>query len=508
MKFMRRPDLPASTRITIAIEALNNKGDYGFITESAGTYKVSRTFIYSLVYTVEQSLDFQFHPEPLFKRQVFVEKLSLDEEILLRRLEGNSSVERISNMLNYNNISPSSVGYISQRLKYFGSRLSNTLELNSSEPMNLIWNNDELFAHTRPILVTIDPISLAILRVQLADNRDAVTWKNHFNQITLNNLYPISLCSDEGKGIVKASKETFKNVNLQLDIFHGMQELSKVINVTLQGSAYKAINHEYDRQRVVASAKTLEVRAQRSLSYDEAKKEASEAIELYDDAYYLFGEIRLNLEFIDEKGNIRPFESAKENILTAIELLKSLKHTKLLEAAYTFESKLDELLQYMHIAQQMHKHLSEKITDKELLSVLCLAWKYDHKIYQNPGKFQKKYLQDMRDFNLECAQILAQENYNDLKEYVFRCLDTINRASSLVETVNSLIRPYLNACKGQITQEMLNLIMFYHNYRRFNHGRRQGKAPIEILTGQELEKHWLDILIEKVENSEYTEPSS
>lgn len=111
----------------------------------------------------------------------------------------------------------------------------------------------------------------------------------------------------------------------------------------------------------------------------------------------------------------------------------------------------------------------------------------------------------MRDFHLEYAHVLAQENYNDLKEYVFRCLDNITRASSLVETVNSLIRPYLNTCKGQITQEMLNLIMFYHNYRRFNHGKRQGKAPIEILTGQELEKHWVDILIEKVENLEYTE---
>ena len=74
MKFMRRPDLTASTRITIALEALNNKGDYGSITELAGTYKVSRTFIYSLVHTVEQSLDLQFHPDSLLNKQVFVEK--------------------------------------------------------------------------------------------------------------------------------------------------------------------------------------------------------------------------------------------------------------------------------------------------------------------------------------------------------------------------------------------------------------------------------------------------
>ena len=502
MKYIRRPDLTISTRMAIALAALNNKGDYGFITHLANTYKVSRTFIYSLVHAVERALYLPFYADFLLKTQVAAEKQSLDNKILLYRLEGNSSLESISNMLNYNNLSPSSVGYISERLKHFGSSLSNTLELNSSEPITLIWLNDELFAHTSPILATVDPISLAILRLQLAEKRDAATWNNHFEQIKLRNFYPINLCSDRGKAIVKASEQTFENVSFQPDIFHDLQELSKVINVTLQRRAYRAINHEYERQRVLASAKSMMVELKRRISYDEAKKDASAAIELYDNAHYLFGEIRLSLEFIDEKGNFLTFHSAEENILTALELLKTLKHSALLDAVSTFESKLDEILQYMHTAQQTHKHLSDKIADKELLSTLCLAWKYDHKIYQNPEKRQKKYLQQMRDFNLECAQILAQENYKELKEYVFRCLDTIIRASSLVEAVNSLIRPYLNTCKGQITQEMLNLIMFYHNHRKFNHGKRQGKAPVEILTGQELKKHWVDLLIEKAEDTE------
>ena len=62
--------------------------------------------------------------------------------------------------------------------------------------------------------------------------------------------------------------------------------------------------------------------------------------------------------------------------------------------------------------------------------------------------------------------------------------------------VNSLIRPYLNSSKGQITQETLNLIMFYHNHRRYKSGRRQGKAPIELLTGEALQGDWIDLLIE------------
>ena len=88
------------------------------------------------------------------------------------------------------------------------------------------------------------------------------------------------------------------------------------------------------------------------------------------------------------------------------------------------------------------------------------------------------------------------DQFDELKVLVFEKLDSIVKASSLVETVNSLIRPYLNNSKGQITQETLNLIMFYHNHRRYKSGRRHGKAPIELLTGEALEGDWVDLLIQ------------
>jgi hypothetical protein len=81
---------------------------------------------------------------------------------------------------------------------------------------------------------------------------------------------------------------------------------------------------------------------------------------------------------------------------------------------------------------------------------------------------------------------------------VFDKLDSIIRASSLVEMVNSLLRPYLNSCKGHITQETLNLIMFYHNHRRYKSGKRQGKAPIELLTGKPLEAPWWELLRQQI----------
>jgi hypothetical protein len=97
---------------------------------------------------------------------------------------------------------------------------------------------------------------------------------------------------------------------------------------------------------------------------------------------------------------------------------------------------------------------------------------------------------------LNFSEGLLDEHFDKFKALVFENLDSVVKASSLVEMVNSLIRPYLNSSKGQITQETLNLMMFYHNHRRYKSGRRQGKAPIELLTGEALQGDWVDLLIQ------------
>ena len=90
-----------------------------------------------------------------------------------------------------------------------------------------------------------------------------------------------------------------------------------------------------------------------------------------------------------------------------------------------------------------------------------LAWHHDHYSSQSPSK-PKRYHHREREFWLACAEGLLGEEFDTRKALVFDKLDAIVRASSLVEMVNSLLRPYLNSCKGHITQEALNLIMFYH----------------------------------------------
>src|SRR6266446_6516549 len=58
-------------------------------------------------------------------------------------------------------------------------------------------------------------------------------------------------------------------------------------------------------------------------------------------------------------------------------------------------------------------------------------------------------------------------------------------------------------------KETLNLIMFYHNHRRYKSGKRQGKAPLELLIGRPLEAPWWELLLQQVNTEQdVTDPGT
>jgi hypothetical protein len=115
--------------------------------------------------------------------------------------------------------------------------------------------------------------------------------------------------------------------------------------------------------------------------------------------------------------------------------------------------------------------------------LLVCAWPHDHLSSASPAKQQHYHQRERYDW-LAFAEGLLDDQFDARKSLVFDPLDSLVRASSLVEMVNSFIRPSLHSCQGQRTQESFNLMMFSHNHRRYKSGKRQGQAPIELLTGQ------------------------
>ena len=148
----------------------------------------------------------------------------------------------------------------------------------------------------------------------------------------------------------------------------------------------------------------------------------------------------------------------------------------------SIRSHLDDIVAPFEQAASMHAELLALIP-QPIVDALVLAWHHEHLSHQSKAQ-QKRYHQHESQQWLDFSEGLLDTQFASFKALVFEKLDAIVQSSSLVEMVNAFIRPYLNSSKGHITQETLNLIMFYHNHRRYKSGKRQGKAPIELLTGE------------------------
>ncbi len=176
MKFVRRPDLNTKTRIDIALAAYLSQGIYGSITSLAQTYRVSRLFVYQLLWILSIALKEEFDLPAAKPRAQNL--LPLDKAVLLFRLEGKCSIRSISSILPHFGYPFHSTGYISQRLSFYAARLKNTL--NTGDTIKFaVFLSDEIFSRSQPILITVEPKSTAILSIELASKRDAVSWKEH-----------------------------------------------------------------------------------------------------------------------------------------------------------------------------------------------------------------------------------------------------------------------------------------------------------------------------------------
>ena len=491
MKFTRRPDLNPQTRIEIVRLAWQYQGVYGKMTQIAQAYQISRTFLYQLMWAANLQLEVLFSDE---KRLFQKDHQHFEHLLFLLRLEGNCSLLRIAAILQALDYHPHSVGYLSRFFQSAGQRLPSTLLM--PRATWVFYLSDEIFAIHVPILVTIDAQSTTILKIERASDRSAETWRAHFEALENHHFVSLGMASDRGKGLVAGYQTACDMALWVADYFHEFCDLFEVLH-QLERKAYAAIAKEDEVARQFARAKSEATLAKRLQQYDTAQHACEQAIDLYDDLAVRLHLLREALHVCSPHGRLRSPDTVRPELMLLFDMIQELDCAAVTHVLKPIRQHIDDLLVPFAQADAIEAEL-RAVLPHDALEYLVLAWHHDHLIYQSKSK-QKAYHHRERDFWLAGAEGLLGDAFDPLKTWVFDKLDSIVRASSLVEMVNSLIRPYLNSCKGQITQESLNLIMFYHNHRRYKSGKRQGKAPIELLTGKSLEAPWWELLLQQVQ---------
>jgi hypothetical protein len=494
MKFTRRPDLDPQTRIHIVKRAWLNQGVYGQMTHIAKYYQISRTFLYQLLLAANLQLEVLFSNEKLLFQK---DHRHVAQLILLLRLEGKCSLLSIASIVKALEYHPNSVGYLSQFFHSAGQALPSALVMPSKTLV--FYLSDEIFAIHAPILVTIDAQSTTILNIELASDRSADTWKAHFEALEHHHFFSLGMASDRGLGLVAGYRAAVDMALWVADYFHEFRDLFELLQ-QVERKASAAIDKEYDAAQKFDHAKSESQLEKRLHHYETAQRVAEQAMALYDQLAMLLHLLRETLHICSPHGRLRTVEGVRAELTLLLDMIAALDCAAIPHTLTPIHKHIDDLLVPFAQAEAIDVEL-RAVVPHEALDFLVLAWHHDHLAYQSGSK-QKRYHQREREVWLACAEGLLGDTFDILTALVFDKLDSIVRASSLVEMVNSLIRPYLSSCKGQITQEALNLIMFYHNHRRYKSGKRKGKAPLELLTGEPLEAQWWELLLQQVNREE------
>ncbi len=500
-KFLRRPDLTVFDRVQIAYEALCAKifGLWGTVSALAKYHNVSRTFIYETLATFEEIAELAFGET---SQQLDIERKKESLEVMTAlRLEGKCGIGAISTIMKRLNKRFSAQGTVSTYLNHIGSLVPAELMIEEND-VRVVFLSDEIFSGSKPILITVDPISSAILKIELSEKRRAEEWSKHWFCLENNGFEAIYFVTDEGSGLCSAHDNLFTGVMRQPDTFHAVAYRPGGRLDRLEKSAYKAISWKYDRKSKIVSAKSEDVICRRTEEYEQACDKAQKAMELYDSFSYLYSCIFNEMKPFRHDGGLRNRQQAEENIQAALEMIETLGNEKINGAVKKIRGIMPTLLNYFDVACEVRERLDKLPIDQNALSSLCLAWQHHQAVIKAKKADRRKKCAVREQRCLEFAEGYLQENFEVIKERIHNELDAIVQSSAMVECINSIIRPYLNTSRGQVNQNMLNLIAFYHNNRRYRAGKRVNKTPMEILTGKKQEKDWTELLFDLIEEKD------
>ena len=164
----------------------------------------------------------------------------------------------------------------------------------------------------------------------------------------------------------------------------------------------------------------------------------------------------------------------------------SWEHKKMQAVADRLQRQKGELVKYLEPLQEKLAELRVPVGDPELVRLCLIEWRLEKEATQK-GKGQKVETCQGQFEQWEAAVVKRA------RETVRWLLGKVVRASSLVETVNSWLRPFLWRRMGN-GRGIYNLLRLCWNTHRFFRGKRQGKTPLELAGIKVSTDDWLELV--------------
>ena len=425
-------------------------------------------------------------------------------QILLLRLTGQSKLDAISTILSHNGHSRTSIGFISQILQAIGDELPQVIDYQGVDSLDsLNWACDEIYYLGKvPILVTIEPISGAVLQVEIATKPLKEAWIDHWQNLKAKGIHPLCLISDEG-WMLRAARMEQTDWDFQPDTFHAVSHRLGIFAKRFEKSAYVAIEAEYEREALCLNTQKPNQLPLYKEQLAKRQQETLKALALQGNFKFLYHCLLQQFNVFDTHGLPRKRAFAEADAKCAIDLMRTLEIPSLNKELTFIEKLLPDLFNFLDKAADTYqKIIDSNICPAQLIPFWAMAWQYDKRSFKvkNNYAYQKKLREISKQFLIDLKQELgvSLDDFNVLQATIFASFDAIIQSSAPVEMFNSILRPFLNQARDQLSQQALNLIMDFYNHHTFKRGKRKGKSPFEILTGEKTQLPWLDKIIELV----------
>jgi hypothetical protein len=455
------------------------------VSHLARHHRVSRRFVYRQQRRAQDALDSTFAPLPPPAEKVLfhlpITRSWLEQFVLALLLIGHCSLrgvhELLRDLFDYRR-SVGSLHNLAHQAIAKASACNARQDLSAVHVAAL----DEIFQTGWPVLAVVDVASTYCCLLSREEHRDADTWGVRLLDLQAQGFAPHTLIADGGKGLRAGAAQALPEVPCRADVFHAERDLGEVVRF-LENRAYAAITtyDHWQRQPPSDQRRDGDDRAPRP-SREEAQHAQARAVALADDVAVLAGWLRRDVLAVAGpclRQRVELFDFVLSELQARVALcphrlgpvcqtLRKQQH-ELLAFGEELDRDIGSLAAYARVPEAVVREL---VAVQELPPASAARW-------QRQGALRTR----------------LGERYHALSALVESLRDAVVRASSVVENVNSRLRPYFDL-RREVGGGYLELLRFFLNQRRFlrsEHAARVGRSPAELLSGQP-QPHWLEAL--------------
>jgi hypothetical protein len=476
--------LGSTQRQEIAFHALEGKIP---ISHVADKYSVSRKFIYQQKKKALGAVAQAFEKEdgdavlfylPITKNWIHQLILAL---ILIGRCSYDGVIEIFRDLFDYS-ISKGSVHNIVYANLEKCSQINRQQNLSQIKVPAL----DEIYQAGDPVLVGCDTCSTFCFLLSLEDACDANTWGVRLLELSeKQGLRPDHTIADGGPAARRGQKDAWPDVSCHGDVFHALYPLNKLVcyldnRVTEALKVVEELNHKIQCPR----GKWKQEQNHQTLLQNLAKAEIAfeKTFSLAEDVTTLYRWLKNDiLSLVGPSYHDR--RELLQFVIDQLFLREDACRHRIEPVRKYLENHKDNLLEFVPLMEMRLERIAKEF-EISLESVLAV-----YRLRGLPSSSNKRWEQH------NVLRALLGSKFYPIEAAVVEVLDTVVRASSLVENLNSRLRNCFTLRK-LLGNEYLELLRFFLNHRRFNTSEKEervGKSPAELLTGT-IHKHWLELL--------------